>query len=258
MTTHPLTTARRRGFTAAELSAVAAIIAILALIVIPIFRDRVDEAKRVGTLDDMQGLAKALLLVQADTGHYVRLNDLDNPARVLNEPQAQKDEVPFATSIRPFLNDAERQTFSNNWKGPYAAIQRYLQFQANASDDTAAINPAYFASNNGPITVYEPFIAFNGTGPGVGSYADYENDRFPVDYYGSPYLFFPPSANRPPAGILGTNTESEWGVSVLYSLGPDALPGDGNAIATTNDATTNNLFPEAGILGSGDDLRYTF
>ena len=60
---------RRRGFTAIEVSAVATIIAILALILIPIMRGRVDEAKRVAATEDMSGIEKAETLAFADTGH---------------------------------------------------------------------------------------------------------------------------------------------------------------------------------------------
>src|SRR5689334_11618569 len=70
---------RRAGFTAIEISAVATIIAIMALILIPIVRNRVEEARKVAAQDDMAGIEKAESLAYGYSNFYFRLQDLSRP-----------------------------------------------------------------------------------------------------------------------------------------------------------------------------------
>ena len=231
-----------RGFTAAELSAVAAIIAILALIIIPIFRDRVDEARRVGTLDDMQGLAKAILLANADTGLYPRLNDLDN-GQAFTPTAVQADlEVPIGDTFRR-LSAAERQLLPQRWKGPYAAYQNHITLGT-----LNTIDNRFLSSNNGPIRV---FIPFNSAGN------DLTGDRYPTDHYGTPYIYFAPGTYIINPATPNGN-ESNYSSGVIYSLGPDSSPGLGVAPNGAANPLLNPLRRESGVLGTGDDLTYIF
>ena len=55
------------GFTAMEITMVATIIAIIALLILPLFRARTDEAKEVAARDEIDSIVKAEVLVNADT-----------------------------------------------------------------------------------------------------------------------------------------------------------------------------------------------
>ena len=70
-------TRHNRGFTAIEVSAVATIIAILALILIPIVRNRVAEARLVAAQDDMASIEKAQSIAYGFTGKYFGLMGLE-------------------------------------------------------------------------------------------------------------------------------------------------------------------------------------
>jgi len=245
--------APERGFTAAELSAVAAIIAILALIIVPIFRDRVDETKRIATLDDMQGMAKALMLVKADTGRFVRLQDLDNPDAIVNDPPNSSQEVPIGTYTKPFTDPDERTFFATNWDGPYAAFQRHITL--------AELLATNFAIQNGG-----PALIFDATTPGAPAgpplYTDFSGDRYPIDPYGTPYIFHVGRSDYPVGGwaSYGIAGETPFGNCALFSLGPNQLPGDGTNLGGLGslNATANPLWRESAVVGTGDDLSYIF
>jgi prepilin-type N-terminal cleavage/methylation domain-containing protein len=255
---------RRRGFTAAELAAVAAIIAILSLIIVPIFRDRVDEAKRVATQDDLQGLAKALLLVKADTGRFVRLNDLDNPRLIApgGGPQQNPQEVPFSTTQGQLANIGARDAFGRQWEGPYAAFQNSISFAELVTIPFVTT----LAPDFGPIVVYDTgggnLLAPNAVNPNPPNSADYEDDRYPTDPYGGPYIFRPPVEDLPPGKLAtyGVNNESNFGNAFIYSLGPNGIPGDGGGDLSSPDAGQNPLYEESGVIGNRntDDLKYVF
>ena len=137
------------GFTAIEIAMVAAVIAILSLIVLPIFRNRVEDAKsqRPGRLS---ALMKAEQVVKADIDAYARLEDLDNvelfgytaiPATVSTK------EVPFFKYVSPsdtvspdpntrqVLNAGRSGAACGNnlicriWRGPYIAFQRAITYK---------------------------------------------------------------------------------------------------------------------------------
>ena len=73
---------QEQGFTAVEIAMVATVIAILALLILPLFRTRTEEAKITAARDDMRSLAIAQMAAMADTGYYFRPQDLDNTQQV--------------------------------------------------------------------------------------------------------------------------------------------------------------------------------
>jgi prepilin-type N-terminal cleavage/methylation domain-containing protein len=241
----------QRGFTAAELSAVAAIIAILALIVIPIFRDRVDEARRVGTLDDMQGLAKAILLANADAAIYPRLNDLDNGI-IINEPAGDpSSEVPIGVPLQTTpLSVSQRAAVGRLWKGPYAAYQNSITI-----GELESFFGGFLSENNGPIRAFTP--SNSGPLPINNSNEDFSGDRYPIDHYAQPYIYFPPGLYS-----TGSSNETEYANGIIYSFGPDGAIGDGipfpGPAGGGGNAAANPLRRENGSLGTGDDLQYIF
>ncbi len=77
--------------------------------------------------------------------------------------------------------------------------------------------------------------------PGV--FSDSPTNRIPVDPWGTPYLFFPPTE------------ETSYNYSSIFSLGPDALPGDAlNGLPNV----TSSYLRETGVIGTGDDLEVRF
>lgn len=235
------------GFTAIEIAMVATVIAILALIVLPLFRKRTDEAKIVAAKDDLRSLRDALVMANAYTDQWFRLQDLDN-GQTYNEPPLNPDtEVPIAYWNREItVFERSQLTMGHSdkrWTGPYASLPRsaYLgelnpnfvlppQYQANARYN---YRPELFRSNNGPILDL------------IGR--DSPLDKIPVDPWGNPYIFFAP-------GKIGISpaTETDYSNAVIYSLGPNGVPG--------NVQTTNPYYylREAGYLGLGDDLYISF
>lgn len=222
------------GFTAIEIAMVATIIAILALIVLPLFRKRTEESKVVAAQDDMRSLRAALVLANADSDWWFRLQDLDNPDA----------DVPIAIWNRA-LTPTEQDVLASEerWIGPYDSVSRFVYlFQIH---DGYSVPTGYETLLRNP----KPWLFRTNGGPILDLSADDELDKLPTDPWGNTYLFFGP-------GLLGIRPASEtsYGDAVLYSLGPNGVPGDNTAGATNS----YNYTREAGYLGTVDDLSLHF
>jgi type II secretory pathway pseudopilin PulG len=258
----------RTGFTAIEIAMVAAVIAILSLIVLPIFRNRVEDAKIAAAQADLNALMKAEQVVKADIDAYARLEDLDNVE--LNgytaSPAAGVDkEVPFFKYIKPrdtvspdpqsrhlMTTQLEREQLAGTpanpvWRGPYIAFQRFIMYE----DLTAAssqVNQNILFSASG-----DEYAAIQDRPGGIAQ--DSDQNRIPTDPWGNPYLFFPPNGNA--ADPNGSN--GAYASAAIYSMGPDGMPGDGGtapATFTRGYAVTNPTALDR--LGAGDDLMVEF
>ncbi len=236
----PRISRKQKGFTAVEIAMVASVIAILALLILPIFRQRAEEARVAAVQDELQSLAKALLLVEADmpAGFVPRLSDLDNP-----ENTELSDTDPINTNVDPprarwrrGLSPADPGFFEEiplveyfstivpNWRGPYIAAPNTIPL-ATVRDGF----PLLTDQNQGPIAVFTPGID-------AGSV---DIDRYPIDPWGTPYLLF-------------GQEETIYNVRTLYSLGPNGVP--------SNDFSGNpaNYDRRTGLLGTGDDFEFQF
>lgn len=259
------------GFTAIEIAMVAAVIAILSLIVLPVFRNRVEDAKIAAAQADLSALMKAQQVVKADIDGYARLEDLDNvqlfgyatwPTNGIDkEVPAFKYENPTNTAppadTRHILSDIQRGQLAGSetiprWKGPYIAFQRHILEEDLATLDAAAFLLANNAGGPGFSTAPERPIQ-NITG---GDQQDHPQSRIPVDPWGNPYLFFPPTGNRADVNAAG----DEFPSSVIYSMGPNGMPGNGDAAANTVAYTREGTLtlPDGQALGEGDDLMVEF
>lgn len=220
----------KRGFTAVEIAMVATVIALIALLILPIFRSRTQEARIVAANDELSSIAKAQLLVEADTGIQIRLQDMDNGPRVAGEPWDAPVHPPRSYSNQS-LGVAwngevaiSGDTIEENWGGPYLAFKRYSSMWN--------LPPFYLTTSGGPIYV-------DASTP----QSVLERDRYPVDPWGQPYLFF--------------GTETIFNSSVVYSLGEDGLPGGATSPGTPADyrrAPLHNAIQN----GIGDDIEYRF
>jgi type II secretory pathway pseudopilin PulG len=223
---------RLKAFTAVEVTMVAAVIAILALIILPLFQKRADNARIAAAQDDMSGLAKAEILANADTDWYFRLHDLDN-TKIYPGTADQVDlAVPYAIWDRA-LSLNEREVLARRWEGPYIAIQSYTSSLLGVA--RAKWNAAFFTPNGqgkSPIFV----LAF-----------DNNDDKIPLDPWGGPYIFFAPSE---------TEYNYPFSNAVIYSMGPDGLPGDGS-LGVGGDTLVRDS-TDIYTLGNGDDFKYVF
>jgi len=220
----------RKGFTAVEIAMVATVIAIIALLILPIFRQRAEDAKEVAAEDELASLVKALLLVEADMpgGNFLpRLNDLDN-----RQDQIPKVRWNNAASDWEAIPEAEQQRLAASWRGPYIAVKKY---------------ETLFVLENTPsplVTAGVIFIQPLSDPPNFQQ--DDPEDRYPVDPWGTPYLLFGPQFDE--SGLV----ETDYNIRALYSLGADRVPGSGNPTPTNADYNDREL------LGTGDDKEFLF
>lgn len=230
---------RRRAFSAVEIIAVAAVVAMLALILIPKLRSRVEEAREVAVEDELGNMVKYITLAYADCSKYVRLQDYDNN-KILIEDDTDPDydatkQVPLyyydATSGQPLLlSNIERAAFARRWNGPYVSYQARKKYATIGEMRADTYWQLMLSPNAGPIE--------------VAADASQDLDHYPLDPWGTPYLFFPP--------------ESGYNEVLLFSLGPDGLPG-----SETN-PNAQDFYPaertsdgQLGATGS-DDIRWEF
>jgi type II secretory pathway pseudopilin PulG len=244
----------RRGFSAVEIAMVATVIAIFALIVLPIFRNRVEEAKLAAARSDLASLMKAEILAKADTGFYLRLEDLDNTEN--NIPNAPPDGITLQTppfvypngpaSLRQSLTLTQIQNLAGapsapKFRGPYITFQRFNTYAEIRSSTLASLVLQSQTGNR--LSPIQDVPASQAQGPGL---YDSDLNRIPVDPWGNPYLFFPATG------------ETSYSNSVIYSMGPNGVPGDGSL-----GGPGAYIRPPSGVLlpgnlGADDDLQVSF
>ena len=248
------TRSNQRAFTAVEVAMVASVIAILALLILPIFRQRAEEAKVTAANDEIQSLAKALILIEADLpgGNFLpQLSDLDNRENTV----ADRTAAGFDPTLEPATTIWNRTTalfeinpiasynatVRANWRGPYIAVRNtkslteiataYPQLTANGAN----LGPITIFGNNGFTFANDPYTS-NATA--------LDNERYPVDPWGTPYLLYGP--------------ETVYNVRLLLSLGPNATPGN-NATPANADFDRPNTEARLKTASTvGDDLSFFF
>lgn len=237
---------QRHGFTAIEIAMVASVIAILALLILPVFRQRAEDARRTAAQDELQSLTKALLLLEADMpgGNFLpMLSDLDNREdvglTVSTTPQLEPARSKWIRNVfidgrGAFVYEGESTLYTNseylqsvvpNFKGPYIALRNFASLTTIRDSFPRLTNGG---ANVGPITIPASFSA-----------AQLDDEKYPIDPWGTPYLLFGPE-------------ETIYSVRSLYSLGPNGVPGNSSAPAA-GDYNRRN-----GVLGTGDDLQFIF
>jgi len=240
----------RRGFTAAEIAMVATVIAILSLLVLPLFRNRTEEARITAAHDEARSLAMTVLLVEADIGNgfLPRLADLDNGEQVSvlpaidipTEPPVCAWNATLETPAFPMLRDR----VVDGWKGPYASFKRYLTFEEIENMDTR-----WWSDQGGPLWSVTGGNTYSGL-------SDEPEDRHPADPWGLPYIFYGRETTARPSGAV-------FNFNAIYSLGPDGLPGGANgALGSPPDIFGSPLYldRDGGYLGDpdGDDIEFRF
>lgn len=247
---------------------VATVIAILALLVLPLYRARVTEAKIAAARDEVSSIAKAQLLAEADLGFHVRLQDLDNGqgadavnvnnVHILPPIAAWNGTLNGpSTPVIGMVNVDRNSVVVNNWLGPYGALTTYavvadLQdyWYGESAPDSGFINVA------GGIGAFPSHPTAGDDNPDM--------DRYPVDPWGGPYAFY--GQGRFPAN---DPLESNFNYSVVVSFGPNGVVANDADIAT-NPAAYRRYNPtdpsETGLIGDetlvttgdSDDIIYRF
>lgn len=247
------------GFTAVEITMVATVIAILALLILPLFRKRTEEAKKAAANDDLQSLMKALILANADTDQWFRLQDLDNTMIYNTPPLDTATEVPIAYWNRAIsVNERASLSSPDRWQGPYISYSKGAKMNFWYYYDPTNINGLYnwkpflFRSNGGPI-FDGPYLITDANG---NSSVTASEDKLPKDPWGNPYIFFGP-------GAVGWGPESTyiWGHGVIYCLGPNGFPGDNEAGAANPNSyfrTSTGVPTDDNLIGNGDDMFVIF
>jgi type II secretory pathway pseudopilin PulG len=243
------------------------VIAILALLILPLFRDRVEAARQAAVQDELQSLAKAEMLVYADCGMFVRLQDLDNGTQYNDPPVRPDQEIPIASWNRP-LSQSQRARLRQGakvWKGPYISMGKYKYMELDQNPVTGEpgarqLVPEFFWSGGGTLIGQQGGPIMDLT-PGLSwldpaGYFDSWEDRILLDPWGTPYLFFGPGKLTEENGAF-LQQESNFSGAVLYSLGPDGMPGAGQAYQPPAGSPIN-LLREGYQLGNGDDYAYYF
>jgi len=236
---------RARAFTAVEVTMVAAVIAILALIILPLFQKRADKARIAAAQGDLQEIAKAEMLAYADTSLYFRLQDLDNTQLYPGTDTDRDISVPYATWERA-LTQSEREVLYRRWQGPYIAMQNMASvLLGTALTWSPQLQGAFFGITS---TQHKHPILILGHGLGVNAWdgsVDSLIDKIPIDPWGSPYIFYAPASE----------TDYNYGNGVIYSMGPDGVPGNGVNF-TSDNLDRDSIDPSH--LGYGDDIKYVF
>lgn len=260
----------RRGFTAVEITMVATVIAILALLVLPIFRDRVEAARLAAAQDELDSIAKAILMVEADVGagFQPRLQDLDNgPSLLANGNVTRVDIEPPIAAWNWTLETAEqpfsRQRVVSGWKGPYLSFKRFAYVSTDPALNPNLDDRWWLTTGNVLVVGAAGIPNFTGFGgpatddltPG----SEEEADRYPIDPWGSPYLFFGKGRFDPSTAATGLPINAgdnyEYPSARLYCLGPNGVPGNS---ATAPLTVADEYRREGPFLGTGDDLDYRF
>ncbi len=248
---------------------VATVIAILALLVLPLYRKRVQEAREVAARDEVASIAKGQLLAEADLGYQIRLQDMDNGEEIegVDLDGSNVDIYPpiaaWNGTLQVVRQDRNRVSTVKFWHGPYASLNNYalvddLQEYWYDSPIAGPVNAGFIYVVDG--TASGP--SFPGpSGPVNDNTAE---DRYPLDPWGTPYAFYGPGRfphNNP------DNSESTFNFSIVVSFGPDGAVAEGQPSALidrTNYRRFNPASPgSGGLIGDEhfpdtDDIIYRF
>ncbi|NQU44139.1 hypothetical protein HQ520_12695 [bacterium] len=234
-----------------EIIAVATIITILAMILIPMLRERVASSKGKAALDEMSNLAKVISISYAENDFYFRLQDLNNTSRYdANNPGSRAEVVPYARymangTLDIALTDGQRAALSQTWAGPYASYLNVVKMSELSQLRPEIITETTTDIDFTPPVTVGPIVVYSGN-------TDEDEDLYPLDPWGNPYLFFVAVETLYAAGGSETNY---YGQPAIFSMGPNGNPGDLNEVTSSADYLPRFL-NATGTLGTGDDIAW--
>lgn len=241
---------RRRGFSIIELLVAVIIIGILAAILIPIVGNRSEQARIARAVSDLERIGDALERAAVDTGYYPRI-------WMLNYTQGSNTQNPG-----PFVRNPGTTIFDTNKGvrdiGPGGYFEGIPQRVFILPQTGEFVDPSTQILDR----LQNNETEFNWNGP----YMNWQQDNnfrdgflapdgMPDDPWGNNYLFFTRRGMvlEPQGEIVQSHTFDgmpgptgqldRFGRAVVLSLGPNGVPGNGNAGA---------------LVGEGDDIVRQF
>lgn len=200
-----------RGVTLTELLVVMLIIGLLSTVAIPVYINRMEDARVRLAMAETREIAQAEEQVALIHGFYVPFQLLDDTPAIPGQSSSQRDDITQEPSAIALVN---------------ATVSPVSQLGNQAQLGHATFNPRVrnMVDNwSGPFL--NPQRVYLGTDPRGPGHPDYPNSTyfrldFPMDPWGEPYRFYSP------LGIIGT---SGYSISKPYSLSTS------DGYLTTND-----------------------
>ena len=246
----------RRGVTLTELLVVLAIIGLLATIAVPVYVNKMEQAKVSTAKHEVRELANAEEVCGIMHGYYVPLCMLDDlPYRSENRPTTVDDVQNSRTVLNPYLVST----------GVPIADQDGSQNRLSDFNNIKSVSNLYFGWQG-------PFMNFKRYYLGQGVYveppdpddADVARD-YPLDPWGNPYLIVTELGIVTPRGqISNTNiqvlkgADREFDRMAVVSLGPDGSVSaiNDDSIIYENITSNDDLWVYFGASGLNAETYY--
>lgn len=222
--------ARRRGVTLTELLVVLAIIGLLATIAVPVYVNKMEQAKYRTAQHEIRELANAEEVCGILHGYYV--------------PLAMLDDLPYRDTARPDAVDDVQNTL--NITNPYlintgVPILEQQGDQDRLGDDITSVQNLYFGWQG-------PFINTKRFWMGQGIFVQPVNPLdsnvardYPLDPWGNPYFMATELGVVDPDGFITTDElDHSFDRMTILSLGPDGS----TSISGSGQITLVNPTPE--------------
>lgn len=266
---------RRAGFSIIELLVAIIIIGILVAVLIPVVANRTAQARLARAQSDLKNLGEAEERVGVDTGFYIRLfalNDVLTGDGVSwnrgrgGDPVDRADGLTDYKVAQTYINFPDQNSlFIDPATGLYANTTRQNVIDRLVRNET---------SYDGTLAWFGPYINWqtDSNVDTVDPVSSPNPDGVPDDPWGNNYviltrrgLVLEPQGDLEQSGVVpntdgGFNSGATYPTqvfdrSVVLSLGPNGLPGAGNAVVTTNQRPGDLAGDD---FGDGDDLYHVF
>ena len=140
----------RNGFTLIEVIVVAAIIAVLAGILVPLIFKEIDESKNARALADIRSISSALIILKKDTGSWPISATCSNTVTLLTgagtvPALAGNWSNAVVNNLDSYVSIDDNACWPGTWKGPYLAVLNAdpwgRAYVINADAFTSVANP---------------------------------------------------------------------------------------------------------------------
>ena len=239
----------RRGVTLTELLVVLAIIGLLATIAVPVYVNKMEQAKVNTARHEVLELANAEEVCGIMHGFYV--------------PLAMLDDIPYRSANRPSrVDDVENTRDITN---PYLIntgvpiLEQRTVGQSRLGDNTKSVENLFYGWQG-------PFINFKRYFMGPGIYVEPTNPDptnitrdYPLDPWGNPYFVVSEEGVIDPDGFLTNNQlDHSFDRLTILSLGADGstIINASGQISLTNPAGEDDLWVHFGASGLRPETYY--
>jgi len=241
--------AGQRGVTLTELLVVLAIIGLLATIAVPVYVNKMEQAKYRTAQHEVRELANAEEVCGILHGYYVPLSMLDDlPYRAANRPSSVDDIQNSRDNLEPYMINTGVPIRDQRTTG-----------QDRLTDDIKSVQNLYYGWQG-------PFINFKRYYMGPGIFTEPANPNpanvardYPLDPWGNPYLMMTELGVVDPDGfITTTQLDHSFDRLTILSLGPDgstSISGSGQ-ITISNPDTVDDIWVYFGASGLRTETYY--